>query len=73
MRYYYNLADNENIFSLNSTDLSEEYFARDGVHIPFSDWMEKNECIKKETVEKFRDTLHGKVPIIRLYLILLIL
>jgi nicotinamidase-related amidase len=73
MRYYYNLADNENIFSLKSTDLSEEYFANEGVYIPFSDWMEKNGCIKKENVEKFRDTLQGKVPIIRLYLILLIL
>jgi nicotinamidase-related amidase len=73
MRYYYYLADEQKIFSIKSTDLSEEYHAQKGLYIPFSDWMEKNGCIKKENVEKFRDTLQGKVPIIRLYLILLIL
>jgi hypothetical protein len=73
MRYYYHLADNENIFSLRSTDLSEEYFAEDGLYMPFSDWLDDRECIKKETVAKYHSIIGNKSSYIIWYAMILFL
>jgi len=53
MRYYYNLADEEDIFSLKTTDLSEEYFAVNGLSIPFKKWMDEDGCVNTHTLEEF--------------------
>jgi len=70
MRYYYNLADQENIFSIKSTDLSEEYFAEDGLYIQYSDWLDEKECIKKD---RFSIYARSRSSVIHSYLIFLFL
>jgi len=72
MRFYYNLALKQDIFSLKTTDLSEEYHSDNEIYIPFSDWLDDNQCIKKETVEYYRRLMYGQSFITTTYLILLL-
>jgi hypothetical protein len=58
---------------MKSTDLSDEYHAENGIRIPFSDWMDENECIKGETVEQFQELIRGRCSIIISYVIILLL
>jgi len=48
MKFYYDLADNEKIFSSKTTDLSNDFYK--GFSIPFSEWLDEDECIKQEAL-----------------------
>jgi len=48
MKFYYDLADNEKIFSLKTTDLSDEFYPEPNFTIPFPKWIDEDGCIKEE-------------------------
>jgi len=45
---------------MKSTDLAHEYNYKEHIEIPFSNWMDEDECIKQSTLEEFYNYIPNK-------------